>query len=115
MMKKIETNFFCKSNYWNKRMLKIKNIVENILNIKDLKFSTKNIYFLNFIFVDDEIIKKINNTFRKINKSTDVLTFVNFTKNHNSKTEVYCDIFLQLRLLRKIQKKILLKIGRAHV
>ena len=105
MMKKIETNFFCKSNYWNKRMLKIKGIVENILDIKDLKFSTKNIYFLNFIFVDDEIIKKINNTFRKINKSTDVLTFVNFTKNHNSKTEVYCDIFFAAQTIKKDSKK----------
>ena len=32
-------------------------------------------WYLNIVFLDDENIKELNNTYRKINKSTDVLSF----------------------------------------
>ena len=93
MKKKIETNFFCKSNHWPKRMIKIKEIVKNILFVQELGFQNKNYYFLNLIFLDDKSIKKINKIYRKINKSTDVLTFVESVKFNKIKNEFYCDIF----------------------
>ena len=101
----IETNFFCKSNHWSRRMIKIKNIVNNILNNNNLGFKKKNFYFLNLIFIDDNKIKKINKTFRNKNKATDVLTFVKSLQSSNNKIEVYCDIFFSAETTKKDSKK----------
>ena len=105
---KIQTNFFCKSNHWSKRMLKIKEIVKNIIKIDELGFKKNNSYILNLIFVDDKKIKNINKTYRKKNKTTDVLTFVNFIQNHNKENETYCDIFFSAETIKKDAKKNLL-------
>jgi len=105
MKKKIQTNFFCKSNYWSKRMLKIKEIVKNILKIDDLDFKKNNFYILNLIFVDDRNIKNVNKKYRKKNKTTDVLTFVNFIKNNKNENEAYCDIFFSAETIKKDAKK----------
>ena len=108
MKTKITTNFFCKSNHWSKRMLKIKEIVNNIIKIDDLDFRKNNSYILNLIFVDDKNIKNINKKYRKKNKTTDVLTFVNFIKNNKNKDETYCDIFFSAETIKKDAKKNLL-------
>ena len=50
---KIQTNYFCKSNHWSKRMSKIKAIVKKIIKIDELDFKKNNSYILNLIFVDD--------------------------------------------------------------
>ena len=105
MKKKIETNFFCKSNHWPKRMIKIKEIVKNILFVQELGFQNKNYYFLNLIFLDDKSIKKINKIYRKINKSTDVLTFVESVKFNKIKNEFYCDIFFSAETIKKDANK----------
>ena len=55
--KKIQTNYFCKSNHWSKRMLKIKEIVKSIIKINELDFKKNNTYILNLIFVDDKKLK----------------------------------------------------------
>ncbi len=102
---KIKTNFFCKSNHWSKRMLKIKEIVKNIIKINDLNFKKNNSYILNLIFIDDKNIKNINKTYRKKNHTTDVLTFVNFIKNNKNKNETYCDIFFSAETIKKDAKK----------
>ena len=128
---KIQTNFFCKSNYWSKRMLKIKEIVKKIIKIDELDFKKNNSYNLNLIFVDDKKIKNINKTYRKKNKTTDVLTFVNFINNNKNENETYCDIFFSAETIKKDAKKNLInfydhithliihcflhEIGRAHV
>ena len=101
MKKKIETNFFCKSNHWSRRMIKIKLIVNNILKKNKLNFKKKNYYFLNLVFVDDINIKKINKIYRNTNKTTDVLTFVNFLKNNNNQNQVYCDIFFSAETIKR--------------
>ena len=103
MKKKIETNFFCKSNNWSRRVIKIKELVKNVLAIDDLGFKKKNLYFLNFILVDDKKIKKINKTYRNINKVTDVLTFIKPLRNNNN-NEVYCDIFFSAETIKKDAK-----------
>jgi len=105
MKKKIETNFFCKSNHWSKRMFKIKQIVNNILSLKELSFKKKNYYFLNLVFIDDKNIKNLNKKYKKINKITDVLTFVKFLKNNQNKNEVYCDIFFSAQTIKKDAKE----------
>ena len=105
---KIQTNFFCKSNHWSKRMSKIKEIVKNIIKIDELGFKKNNSYILNLIFIDDKKIKNINKTYRKKNKNTDVLTFVNFIKNNKNENETYCDIFFSAETIKKDAKKNLL-------
>ena len=105
---RIQTNFFCKSNHWSKRMLRIKKIVKNIIKIDELGFKKNNSYILNLIFVDDKKIKNINKTYRKKNKNTDVLTFVNLIKNNKNKNETYCDIFFSAETIKKDANKNLL-------
>ena len=105
MKKKIETNFFCKSNLWSSRMKKIKNIVSEIISIDDCGFKTNTSYFLNLIFVDNKKIIAINKTYRKKNVPTDVLTFVTSLKNKASKNESYCDIFFSAEMIKTDAKK----------
>ncbi|MBD1147276.1 rRNA maturation RNase YbeY [Pelagibacterales bacterium SAG-MED31] len=105
MKKKIETNFFCKSNHWSRRMKKIKKIVSAILLIDDCGFKKSNSYFLNLIFVNDEKIKMINKKYRNNSKSTDVLTFVSSFNNKKLKNESYCDIFFSAEIIKKDAKK----------
>ena len=93
MKKKIQINFFCKSNQWSRRMIKIREITQKVIKIDDLNFKKNKFYALNLVFVEDKIIKKINKKFRKQNKTTDVLTFVNSIKNNKNVNETYCDIF----------------------
>ena len=105
MKRIIETNFFCQSNHWSRRMIKIKNIVHSIHKIDNLGFEKKNIYFLNLIFIDDKTIKKINKIYRNNNKVTDVLTFVKPLHNTNKMMEVYCDIFFSAETIKSDAKK----------
>ena len=105
MKKTIEINFFCKSNHWSRRMIRIKDIVNNIIIVTNLGFKKRNFYFLNLIFIDDKKIKRINNIYRNKNKATDVLTFVKSLKNINNKNEVYCDIFFSDKTIKKDAKK----------
>ena len=99
MKKKIETNFFCKSNHWPRRINKIRKIVQDIISFDNCGFKKKNYYFLNLIFVDDKRIKKINHMYRKINKSTDVLSFPLKNKNYIG------DIAISFEIINKRSKK----------
>ena len=105
MNKKIQINFFCKSNLWSRRMIKIKEIAQKVIKIDDLNFKRNNVYTLNLVFVDDKNIKKINKEYRKKNKTTDVLTFVNSVKNNKNVNETYCDIFFSAETIKKDAKK----------
>ncbi len=105
MKKKIETNFFCKTNHWSRRINKIKKIVSDILSFDNCGFNKKNFYFLNLIFVDNREIKKINQIYRNQNKATDVLTFVTFLNNKKFNNEAYCDIFFSAEMIEKDANK----------
>ena len=105
MTKKIQINFFCKSNHWSRRMINIREIGQKIIKIDDLNFKKNIFYTLNLVFVDDKKIKKINKKYRKKNKTTDVLTFVNSIKNNNNINETYCDIFFSAETIKKDSKK----------
>ena len=65
MNKKIQINFFCKSNHWSRRMIKIREIGQKVIKIDDLNFKKNNFYVLNLVFVDDKNIKKINKNIEK--------------------------------------------------
>ena len=84
MNKKIQINFFCRSNHWSRRMVKIREIAQRVIKIDDLNFKKNNFYALNLVFIDDKNIKKINKEYRKKNKKNNVLTFVNSIKNNKS-------------------------------
>ena len=105
MNKKIQINLFCKSNHWSRRMIKIREIAQRVIRIDDLNFKKNNHYVLNLVFVNDKNIKKINKEYRKKNKTTDVLTFVNSIKNNNNVNETYCDIFFSAETIKKDAKK----------
>ena len=73
----IKYSFTCKSNQWPPRLKKIDMLLKKIIKFKDDLHFKKNIdYDCNLILTNDKLIKKMNLQFRKINKSTDVLTFV---------------------------------------
>ena len=108
MNKKIQINFFCKSNKWSRRMKKIRKIAQKVIKIDDLNFKKNRFYALNLIFVDDKDIKIINKEYRKKNKTTDVLTFVSSIKNNKKVNEIYCDIFFSAETIKKDAKKNLL-------
>ena len=105
MNKKIQINFFCKSNHWSRRMIRIKEIAQRVIKIDDFNFKKNNFYALNLVFVDDKNIKKLNKEYRKKNKPTDVLTFVNSVKNNKKVNETYCDIFFSAETIKKDAKK----------
>jgi len=105
MNKKIQINFFCKSNHWSRRMINIREIAQSVIKIDDLNFKKNNFYILNLVFVDDKNIKKINKKYRKKNTTTDVLTFVNSIKNNKNVNETYCDIFFSAETIKKDAKK----------
>ena len=48
--KKINTNYFCKSNHWPKRMAKIKDIVNKVIKNKNLDFKKKKFIFFKYDF-----------------------------------------------------------------
>ena len=105
MNNKIQINFFCKSNKWSRRMIKIRKIANKVIKNDDLNFKKNKLYALNLIFVNDKYIKKVNKKYRKQNKTTDVLTFVNYIKNNKSINETYCDIFFSAETIKKDAKK----------
>ena len=105
MNKKVQINFFCQSNHWSRRMIKINEIGKKVIKIDDLNFKQNNFYVLNLVFIDDKNIKKINKEYRKKNKTTDVLTFVNTIKNEKNINETHSDIFFSAETIKKDAKK----------
>jgi len=54
-------------------------IIDNIFKASSNIIAQNQKWTLNIVFVDEESIKKLNNDYRKINKSTDVLSFHYFS------------------------------------
>ena len=95
-----------KSKYWPARIKKINHLILKIIKFKkDLKFEKNIDYSCSFIFVDDKKMKDINKKFRKINKPTDVLTFVSDIKIQNNKHKRLCDIFFSAETIMMDAKK----------
>ena len=96
----------CKSIYWPARIPKINIIMKNILKYKNmLKFKNNINYNCNLILVDNKIIKKMNLKYRKINKTTDVLTFISDIDINSKNKQKECDILLSAEIIIQDSKK----------
>ena len=100
------SNYSGWKNFFKNPSLYLENQISNF-NKKDKKFKKKNIFFTLLLSGNKEI-KKLNNKFRKKNKSTDVLSFPFYTKKEldkklNEEKEIYLgDIIINFN---KIQNK----------
>lgn len=59
---------------------------------KALKKQETNKISMEIIFIDHKTIKQLNNDFRNIDKSTDVLSFINDDENNKSLGDVFINI-----------------------
>ena len=90
----IELSIIIKSNNWPRRLKKIKKIIKKVFKeYKLFKFKYNIRYFCNIVLANDFFVKKLNNSYKKSNKSTDVLTFISKIKK-NSEIEFHCDIII---------------------
>ena len=102
----IYCNIFSKNKHWPRRVEKIDKIINQVLTFKsELKFINKINYHCNFILAHDTFIKNLSYKFKKINKSTDVLTFVTKFNFKNKKEEKHCDIIFSFETILKDAKK----------
>ena len=70
-----------------------------------LKFKNNINYNCNLILVDNKIIKKMNLKYRKINKATDVLTFISDIDVNSKNKQKECDILLSAEIIIQDSKK----------
>ena len=96
MKKKIRVDFHCESRKWPRRIPKIKKITNKTLKIMNKYFEKRNFYNLNLIFSHRIKVTKLNKKYKKINKDTDVLTFVTKEPNKYLGKNLYCDIFFSI-------------------
>ena len=102
----IKINFYVESKNWPRRLNKITKILNKVFKEKiNLNFDKNINYYLNIILLNDKKMKKLNLKFKKINKSTDVLTFVSILKNINCNQTKYCDIFFSAETIKLDSKK----------
>ena len=102
----INYTIYAKSNQWPRRVKKLKQIINQVLIYRnDLKFICDVNYYCNFILANDIFIKKLNYKYKKLNKSTDVLTFVSNINFKNKKKEKHCDIVLSIDTIKKDVEK----------
>ena len=91
---------------WSKKVKRIKNIINDILTYKkDLKFLNNINYYCNIVLTNDRIVKSLNKKFKKVNLTTDVLTFVSKQEIKSKRQEKYCDIFFSIETIKKDAKK----------
>ena len=90
------------SNYWSKRVPKVKNIIEKVLK-NPLHFTNKKCkkYEINFLLTNNKKIKFLNKKYRNIFKPTDILTFSSLQKIDNNENIKLCDIVLSAEFIKK--------------
>ena len=102
----IKLNFYVQSNNWPRRINKVKKITNKVIKEKtNLNFDKNINYYLNIILLNNKKMKKLNLKFKKINKTTDVLTFVSTFKNINYNKTKYCDIFFSAETIKLYSKQ----------
>ena len=55
--------------------------------------------------MNDKEMKKLNLKYKKINKTTDVLTFISDHKDQRDKISKYCDIIISSEMVKLYSKK----------
>ena len=102
----IKLSFFIKEKSWSRRLKKIKYIVNKVLKQKnELKFKKNINYYLNIVLMNDKEMKKLNLKYKKINKTTDVLTFISDHKDQRDKISKYCYIIISSEMVKLYSKK----------
>ena len=102
----IKLNFYVQSNNWSRRINKVKKITNKVIKEKtNLNFDKNINYYLNIILLNNKKMKKLNLKFKKINKTTDILTFVSTFENINYNQSKYCDIFFSAETIKLDSKK----------
>ena len=102
----IKLNFYVQSKNWPRRLNKIKRITNKVIKEKtNLNFDKNINYYLNIILLNNKKMKKLNLKFKKINKTTDILTFVSTFENINYNKIKYCDIFFSAETIKSDSKK----------
>ena len=102
----IKLNFYVQSNNWPRRINKVKKITNKVIKEKtNLNFDKNINYYLNIILLNNKKIKKLNLKFKKINKTSDVLTFVSTFEKINYNQSKYCDIFFSAETINLDSKK----------
>ena len=102
----IKLNFLIKDKSWSRRLKKIKFIVKKIIKQKNqLKFNKNIDYYLNIVLMNDKEMKKLNLKYKKINKTTDVLTFITKHKNQRDKIIKYCDVIISSEMVKLYSQK----------
>ena len=102
----IKLNFYVESNNWPRRINKVITITNKVIKEKtNLNFDKSINYYLNIILLNNKKMKKLNLKFKKIKKTTDVLTFVSTFKNTNYNKTKYCDIFFSAETIKLDSKK----------
>ena len=105
MKKKIKVDFFAESKKWSRRIPKIKQITLKTLKNMTEYFNNSYFYNLNLILSDKKKLKELNKKFKKINKDTDVLTFITKQSNKNLGKNLYCDIFFSIDTIEKFIRR----------
>ena len=101
----IKLNYYVQSKNWSRRMSKVTKITKEVVKKKtDFNFDKNINYYLNIILLNNKKMKKLNLKFKKINKTTDVLTFVSTLKNINYNKTKYCDIFFSAETIKLYSK-----------
>jgi len=102
----IKLNFFVRTNNWSRRLKRAKLTANKVLKQKlELRFNSNIDYYLNIILMNDKEMKKLNYKYKKINKTTDILTFVSKYKNYKNDIIKYCDIFISAEMIKQYSKK----------
>ena len=90
----IDHTIIIKSNHWPRRLVKVRKIIKRIFRYKKLlEFNHMSNYYCNIVLMNDLLIRRFNQFYKKQNKSTDVLTFISKIKK-NSVIEKHCDIMI---------------------
>ena len=102
----IKLSYFLKEKRFSRRLEKIKLVTKKIIRQrKELNFKKNTNYYLNIVLMDDITMRKLNLKYKKINKTTDVLTFVSECKNKNNKISKYCDVVISSKMVKKYSIK----------
>lgn len=88
----MNTEFDIIDNYGYKDIDYLNNVIDYTIN----KLNINNSYF-SLIFIDDEEMRKMNNLYRGIDRTTDVLSFaLNDNRRVNTPINVLGDIFISI-------------------
>ena len=105
----INYTIYSTTNRWSKRVKKIDGIINQVLIYKkDLRFIANTNYYCDFTLANDKFLQHLNKKFRKVNKSTDVLTFVSKLDMKNKKEHRHCDVVFSIETILNDAKKIML-------